>query len=262
MSDFTSDNNQKEDVVFNKFKSQLQKNGLSIESVDADGFIYVNIGETDLKVSLENVRRNYERDFDERHITSLVEVIVQHSFKIEDWEQVKDKIYLQFVPNDFEFENILNEKVTNEFSKVFALNLNNGFSFITQDDLSDWKINFAELEKQADFNLGILLDKVKIEFEDIDNHKLGMVNVDEVSLKSSCLFSSKIKDLVQDTIGFPFYAVIPVSDFCYIFAEKDFDYFSQRLGSVVLDEYNNSGYPITTEILRFSETGVEAIGKY
>jgi hypothetical protein len=61
MSDFTSDNNQKEDVVFNKFKSQLQKNGLSIESVDTDGFIYVNIGETDLKVSLENVRRNYER---------------------------------------------------------------------------------------------------------------------------------------------------------------------------------------------------------
>ncbi|MNW12112.1 hypothetical protein D3C71_2097190 [compost metagenome] len=89
-----------------------------------------------------------------------------------------------------------------------------------------------------------------------------MINLEEVALKSSCLFSSKIKNLVQNTIGFPFYAVIPVRDFCYIFAEEDFEYFSQRLGSVVLEEYNGSGYPITTEILKFSETGVEAIGKY
>jgi len=53
-----------------------------------------------------------------------------------------------------------------------------------------------------------------------------------------------------------------VRDFCYIFSEEDLEYFSQRLGSVVLDEYNNSGYPITTEILRFSNTAIEAIGKY
>lgn len=182
--------------------------------------------------------------------------------KNEEWENVKDKVYIQFFPNDFDLEDIVNEKVTNEFSKVFALKINSGFSFITEEDLSKWQIDFNELEKQADFNLGILLDKVKIEFEDIDDHKLGMINVEEVSLKSSCLFSSKVKDLIQDNISYPFYAVMPVRDFCYIFSEKDFEYFSQRIGSVVLDEYNNSGYPITTEILRFSETGVEAIGKY
>ncbi|RXM45414.1 hypothetical protein BOW55_16090 [Flavobacterium sp. YO12] len=89
-----------------------------------------------------------------------------------------------------------------------------------------------------------------------------MINVEEVSLKSSCLFSSNFKNLVQNNIGFPFYAVIPVRDFCYVFAEEDFDYFSQYLGTVVLEEYSGSGYPITTEILKFSETGVEAIGKY
>lgn len=262
MPNFSKKSNQKEDIVFNKFKNQLESNGLSVDSIDEDGFVYVSIGETDLKISLENVRRNYERDSDESHINELVDVIVSHSLKNDDWESLKDKIYIQFIPNDFDFENMLNKKVTNEFSKVFVLNINNGFSFITKEELSDWKKDLNELEKQADFNLGRLLDKVKIEFEDIDNHKLGMINIQEVSLKSSCLFSSKIKNLVENNIGFPFYAVLPVRDFCYIFAEEDFEYFSQRLGPVVLDEYNNSGYPITTEILRFSETGVEAIGKY
>lgn len=254
--------NSKEDVVFNKFKMQLESKGLTIDSIDKDGFILINVEESELKVSLDNVRRNYERDIDDSYITDLVNTIVSHSSKKEDWENIKDKIYVQFFPNDFEFENLIYEKVTNEFSKVFMLNTNNNFSFISDDDLIDWNLDLEELKNQVDLNLDTFLDKVQIEIEDIDNHKLGMIHIEEVWLKSACLFSSKIKDLVKNNIGFPFYAVIPVRDFCYIFGEQDFQYFSERLGSVVIEEYEKSGYPITTEILKFSETGVEAMGKY
>ena len=254
--------NSKEDVVFNKFKIQLENKGLTIDSIDKDGFILINVEESELKVSLDNIRRNYERDNDDSYITDLVNTIVSHSSKKEDWENIKDKIYVQFFPNDFEFENLIYEKVTNEFSKVFMLNNNNNFSFISDDDLIDWNLDLEELKNQVDLNLNTFLDKVQIEIEDVDNHKLGMIHVEEVWLKSACLFSSKIKDLVKNNIGFPFYAVIPVRDFCYIFGEQDFGYFSERLGSVVVEEYEKSGYPITTEILKFSETGVEAMGKY
>ena len=254
--------NSKEDVVFNKFKMQLEGKGLTIDSVDKDGFILINVEESELKVSLDNIRRNYERDNDDSYITDLVNTIVSHSSKKEDWENIKDKIYVQFFPNDFEFENLIYEKVTNEFSKVFMLNNNNNFSFISDDDLIDWNLDLEELKNQVDLNLDTFLDKVQIEIEDVDNHKLGMIHIEEVWLKSACLFSSKIKDLVKNNIGFPFYAVIPVRDFCYIFGEQDFGYFSERLGSVVVEEYEKSGYPITTEILKFSEIGVEALGKY
>ncbi|TPG45420.1 hypothetical protein [Flavobacterium pectinovorum] len=254
--------NSKEDVVFNTFKTQLESKGLTIDSIDKEGFIIINVEESELKVSLDNVRRNYERDNDESYITDLVNTIVSHSSKKEGWESIKDKIYVQFFPNDFEFENLIHEKVTNEFSKVFMVNTNNNFSFISDDDLIDWDLDVEELKNQVNLNLDTFLDKVKIEIEDIDNHKLGMIDIEEVWLKSACLFSSKIKDLVKNNIGFPFYAVIPVRDFCYIFGEQDFEYFSERLGSVVVEEYEKSGYPITTEILKFSETGVEAMGKY
>ncbi|MEZ0130496.1 hypothetical protein AB9T88_12340 [Flavobacterium sp. LBUM151] len=254
--------NSNEDVVFNKFKMQLESKGLTIDSIDKDGFILIDVEESELKVSLDNVRRNYERDNDDSYITDLVNTIVSHSSKKEDWENIKDKIYVQFFPNDFEFENLIYEKVTNEFSKVFMLNTNNNFSFISDDDLIDWNLDLEELKNQVDLNLDTFLDKVQIEIEDVDSHKLGMIDIEEVWLKSACLFSSKIKDLVKNNIGFPFYAVIPVRDFCYIFGEQDFEYFSERLGSVVVEEYEKSGYPITTEILKFSETGFEAMGKY
>jgi hypothetical protein len=251
-----------DDVVFNTFKTQLENKGLTINSIDKDGFILINVEESELKVSLDNVRRNYERDNDDNYITDLVNTIVSHSSEKEDWENIKDKIYLQFFPNDFEFENLIYEKVTNEFSKVFMVNTNNNFSFISGEDLIDWNLDLEELKNQVDLNLDTFLDKVKIEVEDVDNHKLGMIDIDEVWLKSACLFSSKIKGLVKNNIGFPFYAVIPVRDFCYIFGEQDFEYFSERLGSIVVDEYEKSGYPITTEILKFSESGVKAMGKY
>ncbi|MNQ65227.1 hypothetical protein D3C85_796760 [compost metagenome] len=254
--------NSKEDVVFNKFKMQLESKGLTIDSIDKDGFILINVEESELKVSLDNVRRNYERDNDDSYITDLVNTIVSNSSKKEDWENIKDKIYIQFFPNDFEFENLVYEKVTNEFSKVFMVNINNNFSFISDDDLRDWKLDLEALKNQVNLNLDTFVDRIQIEVEDVDNHKLGMINIEEVWLKSACLFSSKIKNLVKSNIGFPFYAVIPVRDFCYIFGEQDFEYFSERLGSVVVEEYEKSGYPITTEILKFSETGVKAMGKY
>ncbi|PIF34620.1 hypothetical protein CLU81_5281 [Flavobacterium sp. 9] len=256
------ESNNKEDIVFNKFKTQLESKGLAIDSIDKDGFILIDVEGSELKVSLENVRRNYERDSDDRHIVDLVNVIVSHSLEKEDWEIIKDKVYIQFFPNDFEFENLAHEKVTDEFSKVFMVNTNNNFSFISHDDLIDWNLDLEELKKQVDLNLDTLLDKVQVEVEDLDNHKLGMIDIEEVWLKSACLFSSKIKDLVKNNIGFPFYAVIPVRDFCYIFGEQDFEYFSERLGPIVVEEYENSGYPITTEILKFTDNGVKAMGKY
>ena len=39
-------------------------------------------------------------------------------------------------------------------------------------------------------------------------------------------------------------------------------FFSDKIGQVVVDEYKKSGYPITTEILKFTDKGVEAVGQY
>ena len=71
-----------------------------------------------------------------------------------------------------------------------------------------------------------------------------------------------MKNKIESDFGFPFYAVIPVRDFCYIFSENDFAFFSERIGKVVVDEYKQSGYPITTEILKFTDEGVETVGQY
>lgn len=255
-------NSQKKDFVFEKFKTELEKNGLKIASIDKEDFIHIDIDGEDLKISLENTRRNYERDSDESHITDLVKTILSYSSKIPDWEKSKDNIYIQLFPNDFDFQNFIHEKVTDEFSKVYVVSENEKLSWISKDDLEEWKITELDLIKQANLNADKLLERTEINFETIENRKLGLVEVQNTSLKGSLLFASKMKEKLKVDFGFPFYAVIPVRDFCYIFSEKDFDFFSTRIGKIVVEEYQNSGYPITTEILKFSESGITSVGKY
>lgn len=253
----------KKDFVFDEFKSQIEKKGMKIDSVDETGLIYISQGEITLNVSLDNVRKNYERDKDESHISDLVQTLVSYSVELpKDWKDAKDSIYISLFPNDFDFKDFLHKQITEEFSKVYVYSGENKLTWITKDDLINWKITEIELDIQANSNADKLLEQAIISFDTIENRKLGILEVEHSTLKGALLFAPSMKEKVKKDFGFPFYAVIPVRDFCYIFSEKDFEFFSGRVGRVVVDEYKNSGHPITTELLKFTDNGVEAVGKY
>lgn len=254
---------EKQDFVLSEFKSQVEKEGLKIDSVDATGLIYITKGDLVIKVSLDNVRRNYERDGDTSHISNLVQLLTTNPTEISDnWKEVQDAIYISLFPNDYDFKDFIHTKVTNECSKVYIYSREDKFIWITKDNLKKWGITEKELDIQATTNADKLLKDAKIIFDTIENHKLGRIEVEHETLKAALLFAPTLREKISKDCGFPFYAVIPVRDFCYIFSENDFQFFSEKLGKTVIDEYKKSGYPITTEILKFTEKGVQVVGKY
>lgn len=261
--EFTGCKIRNKDYVFEEFKSRIENKGMRIDSVDKTGLVYISQGDNNLKVSLDNVRKNYARDKDTSNISALVESIVSYSLEIpSNWKNAKDSIYISFFPNDYKFESFLHHKVTDEFSKVYVYSGNEKLTWITQDDLKKWNITENELDNQAKINADKLWASTKITFDTIENRRLGLIETEHETLKGALLFSPVLKQKVLKDFGFPFYAVLPVRDFCYIFSEQDFKFFSKRIGSVVIDEYKHSGYPITPEILKFNDKGVEAVGKY
>lgn len=255
--------NAEKDFVFEEFETQIQKQGMKIDSVDESGLIYISQDELTLRVSLDNVRRDYERDKDESHISNFVQTLISYHVELPSkWTEAKDDIFISLFPNDFEFNDFIRHKVTDVFSKVYVHSGQDKFSWITTDDLKKWNITETELDRQANINADNLLAKTKIGIDTIENHKLGLIEAEPPTLKGALLFAPAMKEKINEDFGFPFYAVIPVRDFCYIFSEKDFDFFSERIGKVVVDEFTQSGYPITTEILKFTDGGVEAVGQY
>lgn len=250
------------DIVLDIFRKELEKQGMRIESIDDEGLIHVLVGDLTLKISLENARRNYERDSDESHILDLVNTIVSYSLELPDWENAKRDVYISLFPNDFDFKEFVNNKITDDFSKVYVHSAEGNLTWLTANDIEKWGVTEQELDLQANNNAQAMLEETLIGIHLIEDRKLGSIDTEDETLKGALLFAPNMKEKVSKDFGFPFFAVIPVRDFCYIFSEKDFDFFAARLGSTVVKEYKESGYPITTEILKFTDQGVEAVGKY
>lgn len=253
----------KNDYVFEEFKSQIEREGMKIDSVDETGLIYISKGEITLEISLENVRKNFKRDNNKNHISDLVKSLLTYSVEFPVvWEEVKENIYISFIPNNFDFKDIVNFRMTDKINKVYVYNDNNELTYISEAYLQKWNITVDELENQALKNADRILSTSELKIEILDNRKLGMLESEYSNLKSAILLAPSMKEKVEKDFSYPFYAVIPVRDFCYIFSEKDFDFFSQRIGSIVVEEFKQSGYPITTEILKISESSIKTVGIY
>jgi hypothetical protein len=87
-----------------------------------------------------------------------------------------------------------------------------------------------------------------------------MLPVESV-LKTSVIFAPAFRAYVETTLGWPVLATIPDRDFIYVIAEKDRGLLD-HIGRVIQKEFRTSSYPITTEVLRLCESGIEAIGAF
>ncbi|PZR26777.1 MAG: hypothetical protein DI535_13120 [Citrobacter freundii] len=252
-----------EDFVFEKFKAGIEERGMRIASVESDGLINIFRGEVQLKVSLDNLRRNYERDGDENAITEFVKVVADVKMNAPgSWEQVKDQIYFSLLPLTALAGDPIYQPITMIFGKVYVYTGGNKLTWIDYSEMERWNISQKELEEQAGRNTDLLLREATIKYELIEGRKLGFIESDQPSLKTALLFAPSIREKIEPLFGFPFYAVLPVRDFCYIFSDADFDFFTQKIGGVVVEEYKKSGHPLSPEVIKFEEGGADAIGQY
>lgn len=253
----------KGDIVFEKFKSGIEAKGMTISSIEEDGLINIDRGDTKFSVSLDNVRRNYEGDGDEQAIIDFVESLVKIAVRpLAGWDQVREHIYATLMPLDSLKGDPIYQPITMVFGKVYVYTGNENLTFIDYSEMERWGITLEVLQEEADKNTDLLLEDAAIKYELIDGRKLGFLEFPYAALKTSLLFAPSIRRKVEPDFGFPFYAVLPVRDFCYIFSETDFDFFAARIGRVIVDEYRKSGYPLTTEVIRIDENSADAVGAY
>lgn len=259
---FKCKDSEPKDELLEKFKAELARQNLKIDSVDSEELYHIDLGSMEIKVSLDNLRRNYAKDKDTSLIVDFVSSIKATAEDVPEWNIAKDSIYYSFFPSDFDFDKVVNESVTKDLSKIYIYSTHVNNTWLTKDDISKWKVSNKELEQQVIQNINKLLENTKIEIDIVEGKKLGYFSTDDETLKGSLLFATNLKSKVEKDFGWPIYAVIPVRDFCYIFSEKNSKFFIDRLGNTVVKEFKQSSYPISTEILKITGAGIEAIGKF
>jgi hypothetical protein len=214
-----------------------------------------------LTVSLENIRRDFAREHDAAAVIRFVDRVLAAD-KEYSWNEVQGSIYFSAEAADHDFGDTLRKKISDEVERILVRTdpEEGKISWLAPADLSAWRVDRETVERVAAKNLDALLEGKKLEVEEVDGMRVGMVPVDSV-FKASVIFAPSFKRFVSTELGWPVFVVIPCRDFIFVFGEKD-RALLDRLGSVVQHEYRASSYPITTEVLRFSDTGIDAIGAF
>jgi uncharacterized protein YtpQ (UPF0354 family) len=247
------------------FESELHKRGI-VASRTRDGLYELQIDERKVSVSLENVRRDYARNRDSRAVVEFVEQATRDLFaEIPGWEDVRPFVRFCLEPSDYEggFGGTLRDTVTDELCRVYAFTPPDGsqITWIDEFMLRDWHVTRDDVVRQADQNMRAIVAATKLEYEEIDGVKLGMLSTKETAFKASLILSPAFRQLVSPTHGWPVYVVTPCRDFVYVISTANRGFLA-RVGRVVVNEYRKSGHPITKDVLEVGDDGVKAIGTF
>jgi hypothetical protein len=247
------------------FQAELTRRGLKYSIAD-DGQYEIALGEMDASVSLANIRRDFERDGDPAAIARFVEQLVRRQQPARPgWPEVKPLLRYSLEPSDYDvdFGEILHEGLTENLLKLFVFVSEDGsrISWIGTPHLTEWQVSRQEIMAQADANMDQLAGETTLEVDEIDGVKLGMLSTEETPFKGSLILSPRFREIVEPMLGWPVLAVVPVRDFVYVLARQNIEFLG-RLGGVALREYQESGHPVTLEVLEVSDQGLKAIGTF
>ncbi len=130
--------------------------------------------------------------------------------------------------------------------------------WLTPALIADWGQSVATLRQVAARNLADLLAASEFHAELLEAHKLGLFATDS-AFKASFLFSPNLRATVETEMGWPVFMVVPCRDFAYVLREVDIDLLP-HVGRIVVREFSQSPYPISMEVFRVSDDGIEAVG--
>lgn len=242
------------------FEAELARRGLAFVRDGADEY-RIQIGSIEVVTTLANVRRNAERDDDPGAIKRLVDHVLQVSVATPNWTTASKRLLLSAERADQEFGDTVREVVTDEVVSVLTLtdDAHTKVVWITPQMCADWGVTTTQATVVARENQDRLLAGIQLELAQAVDGKLGMIPLDS-PYKASVIFARTFKNFVQESLGWPVLVVIPCRDFIYIVDERS--PLLNNMGPVVVKEFLNSGYAITTEVLRISDDGIDAIGHF
>jgi hypothetical protein len=243
------------------FEEELSRRGCTFIRDDENTY-RVHVNGWDVTARLDNIRRNAERDQDPDAIRRFVDTVLETGASPQPpWSEASTLLFWSAEPRDREFGDTIRFVVTDEVSRVLTLTdaEQSKVTGVTPDMCDEWGVTAEHAAEIASRNQDRLLAGIELETTDIGGDALGMVPLGP-AYKSSVIFAPSFRRLVEPALGWPVLAVLPCRDFIYVVA--DGSPLLGRIGLVVVEQFRSAGYPITTEVLRISDDGIDAIGHF
>lgn len=247
------------DFLKHQFIRELKRRGIPVlAQLPGDSYLIQILG-AECIVCLDSLRRNVRRDKNPNAVSNFIDSLLATRAELPPWLEAASGIRYSAEASDYDFGNTLQTAVTPAMSRVlvFANAGESYVSWLTPNHLASWGISRSVLESHAAANMDFLLGSVVLEVQSVAGFQLAMFSTDSI-FKASLLFSPGLKSFVS-RLGWPVFIVAPCRDFVYVFTDKEL---IPRLGEIVMREFNDSGHPVTPEVLQVSDSGITALGTF
>jgi hypothetical protein len=243
------------------FENELRQRGFPF-SIDAEsGRHAIEIGGGRMLVSLENLQRDVASDGDTGRISRFVDAIVVSS-GASDGALSAERLYWCLEPNDYKERADFRAALSDRVDRVLVHLSSDGrlVTWVTPAMLKELGLSEADAGTRAFANLGHALSQATVETTEIDGVQLGFIGT-SLPFKASLILAPNLRDIVEAALGWPLMAVVPDRDFLYLWAARHKD-FVRRVGGVVVREYSQASYPISTEVYEITDQKIRAIGEF
>ena len=181
-------------IVAKTFEAELVNRDISY-SVTDDGRYELFVGDAKLTISIDNIRRDFDRDGDVSAVSRFVENVLKDlNFQTLDWHEVRNFVRYSLEPSDYDMgfgdfvHNVINDELVQLY--VFSSPDRSQISWISPSSVSDWGISVDELKSQAESNMSQLVENARLKTQDMNGNLLGMISTEITEFKSSLVLSA------------------------------------------------------------------------
>jgi hypothetical protein len=244
------------------FEEELNSRRIPFER-SGGGMYVVVVDGRELTVNTANIRAEVERDNDASEIGRFLDNVANAQVSLPEWGQAKAHLFPMIESIDVELgEQTVSRELTDRTKVVLAFYQTGSGSlrFVTEADLATWGTSVEEAWRVAGSSFAGLVARTQIEVLKAGDLALGTVHL-HAPYKASAILSPALKQQVPVEMGWPVLAVAPARDFVYLIRKDDQGSLG-RIGAVVVREFRQSGYPVSTEVWELTDDGAKAIGEF
>ncbi len=244
-----------------QFEEELQRRGFSFSIDTESGRHAVKIGGERILVRLDNLQRDVASDGDIDRVARFVDAVVA-SVGLSEAQVSANQLYWCLEPSDYEEPANYRVAISGCVDRVLVHLSTDGqlVTWVTPLILDSLRLSEADAGAKAFSNLGRAMREATVESQDIDGVQLGYLAT-SLPFKASLILAPNFREVVGVVLGWPLMAVVPDRDFLYIWAARHTDFIG-RVGNVVVREYSQAPYPISTEVYEITDKTIRAIGEF
>lgn len=228
-----------------------------------DGGYELDLGEAVGTIWLGNIARRVQRDGDIGAVDRFLDSVLAGPASLPSWEQAQQGVFTMIESAEMEFGSDTLVRPVSEGARIHPVYFDEEagtIRFIQHADMEEWGIAEDALWETADANLDLIMQRTEVDFLDADGLTLGVIKAHEPH-KASLVRAPSLRQKVEARIGWPIYAVAPSRGFVYLVNQEDHDEVG-LLGGVVINEFLEAEYPISTEVWEINDKGIEALGAF